>query len=582
MLALYRSDRQADALRAATRVRNHLRDELGIQPGAAVAELEHAILVHDPALELASDARGGDAAGRAGTPSARVASPRSGRGRRRWPVVAAAAAAALGAIVALVAVDAHRRSSTGAIPAPSGYHPRYADGTCPPTIKAMDSTARCGTLQVPENRDRPRGRAIRLGVYRFPSRADRPADDPVVQVEGDFRLAQVPSDSSLRTHSDSIWLAGRGFFGSNPRLTCPQITAAVTASLARPARSPENLVAFLEAVESCRDGWVARGVDLAAYSAAERAADLRDLAVALHFSRVNLVAGGPSTLDAREIAGRYPRLVRSILLLNVAPPEANRWNGAINNAAGALDRYFAECAAEAKCAATYRDLRGRLDEAYTRAQSTPVTYATANPSSRSAPPVQVLLDGDRVMQIALNALDEPNALPLVAAAIADPQSGQSVVDFGVSSLVFPDDASWGALLSRICIDEIGTVAREGLRVEARAEPELAVLVDDPRVNACGVWKTSPQSAHAPSPAGTPTLVLEGMLDPFTSLDWADKTAHSFGRATILALPHLGRVAASGDACITRVRLEFLDNPTAPIDSTACRHEITAIQFAGAQ
>ena len=583
MLALYRSDRQADALRAATRVRNHLRDELGIQPGAAVTELEHAILVHDPALRLTSGARISDAEEPAATSPARVASAQAHRRRRRGPLVAVAVAAALATIVGgLVAVGARRASSTGAFPAPSGYQPRYADGACPAMIKTIDTTARCGTLQVPENRRRPRVREIRLGVYRFPSRADHPTHDPVVQVEGDFRLTQVPSDSSLRTRSDSIWLAGRGFFGSNPRLTCPQVTQAVTASLARPARAPENVVGFLEAVGSCRDGWMARGVDLASYSAAERAADVRDLAVALHFSRVNLIAGGPSTLDAREIAGRYPGLVRSILLLNVAPPEANRWNGAITNAAGALDRYFGECAAQPKCAATYGDLRAHLDAMYARGQSTPVTYTATNPWSGAASPVRVLLDGDRSMQIALNALDEPDALPLVAAAIADPQGGQSAVDFGVKSLVFPDDTSWGALLSGICIDEMGTLAREGLRVEASAEPKLAVLVDDPRLDACGVWKTSPQSAHAPSPAGTPTLVLEGELDPFTSSGWAEQTAHSFGRATIVALPHLGRVAASGDACITRVRLEFLDNPTAAVDATSCRHEIAPIQFTGAR
>jgi DNA-binding SARP family transcriptional activator len=51
MLALYRSGRQADALRAYQKARAHLREELGIDPGVDLRELEAAILRQDPALD---------------------------------------------------------------------------------------------------------------------------------------------------------------------------------------------------------------------------------------------------------------------------------------------------------------------------------------------------------------------------------------------------------------------------------------------------------------------------------------------------------------------------------------------------
>ncbi len=52
MLALYRSGRQADALRAYQTARTKLAEELGIQPGPALRRVEERILTQDPSLEL--------------------------------------------------------------------------------------------------------------------------------------------------------------------------------------------------------------------------------------------------------------------------------------------------------------------------------------------------------------------------------------------------------------------------------------------------------------------------------------------------------------------------------------------------
>ena len=48
MLALYRAGRQADALEAYRDARRVLLDELGLEPGAELRELEQAILRQDP------------------------------------------------------------------------------------------------------------------------------------------------------------------------------------------------------------------------------------------------------------------------------------------------------------------------------------------------------------------------------------------------------------------------------------------------------------------------------------------------------------------------------------------------------
>jgi DNA-binding SARP family transcriptional activator len=66
MLALYRCGRQADALAAYRVARATLVDELGIEPGAQLQELERAILQHDPSLDLDHPRR------RSSVPAARI------------------------------------------------------------------------------------------------------------------------------------------------------------------------------------------------------------------------------------------------------------------------------------------------------------------------------------------------------------------------------------------------------------------------------------------------------------------------------------------------------------------------------
>ena len=94
MLALYRAGSQAEALEHYAAVRRELVDELGLEPGPELREMQERILRQDPALDTAA-------------PAPAHAAPRiaPARPRRRAPVIAVAAVATLavfGAAAALV------------------------------------------------------------------------------------------------------------------------------------------------------------------------------------------------------------------------------------------------------------------------------------------------------------------------------------------------------------------------------------------------------------------------------------------------------------------------------------------------
>jgi DNA-binding SARP family transcriptional activator/DNA-binding beta-propeller fold protein YncE len=120
MLALYRSDRQADALRAYQQARQTLVDELGLEPSPALQRLERGILNHDPALEAPSgvsriNERLPQLEANAVAPaSAPVAgTPRPGLGRRTGVAVAAIAVA--GAIAAAIVLMTRGSDSLAAV-----------------------------------------------------------------------------------------------------------------------------------------------------------------------------------------------------------------------------------------------------------------------------------------------------------------------------------------------------------------------------------------------------------------------------------------------------------------------------------
>src|SRR5205823_2920301 len=89
MLALYRADRQAEALEAYAEARRTLVDDLGIEPSEALQRLQQAILRHDQTLETPAGtaAVNGLAPGAAAPPppaSSTAAASDEGRTRRRF------------------------------------------------------------------------------------------------------------------------------------------------------------------------------------------------------------------------------------------------------------------------------------------------------------------------------------------------------------------------------------------------------------------------------------------------------------------------------------------------------------------
>jgi DNA-binding SARP family transcriptional activator len=126
MLALYRADRQADALDAYQQARHDLMDELGIEPSESLQRLQQGILRHDPALEAPTGTAATNGAPLAPAPAAAAPAEVPPRSRRRRPTLGrryrvAAGLAAVVAVAATVAVLSTRGSGTKPPSSPVSY-----------------------------------------------------------------------------------------------------------------------------------------------------------------------------------------------------------------------------------------------------------------------------------------------------------------------------------------------------------------------------------------------------------------------------------------------------------------------------
>ncbi|MET0886507.1 MAG: alpha/beta hydrolase, partial [Mycetocola sp.] len=135
----------------------------------------------------------------------------------------------------------------------------YVD--CPPNIEGVDALdfppeVRCGYLTVPENRDDPEGKQIRIFVMRAPATSDDPKPDPLVMLAGgpggagSFEITGKIA-AGLNADREVIFVDQRGTHFADPLLRCPEAEQADNDSISIPFLSAEATAATVAANEVC-------------------------------------------------------------------------------------------------------------------------------------------------------------------------------------------------------------------------------------------------------------------------------------------------------------------------------------------
>ena len=444
-----------------------------------------------------------------------------------------------------------------ASPQHSNSRSAYVESPCP---IAMVEGARCGYLQVPENRSVAGSRLIRLAVAVLPATTAAVKPDPLVILTGGPGVPALPEYEEViegfaaaHRERDFIFLDQRGTGSSQPALNCDAPD--------EPDGSPVDLL------RNCRQKLVAADGDLNGYTTPENAADVADLRSALGYESWNLWGGSYGTRLALTTMDMYPQGIRSVTIDSVFPPEVNGYADQPAATLEVLGDLVDRCAANEDCSTRYPGLERQINE-IAEGLAARLDGDTEADEMGVEPFIGVViahlvaeLAGDPVPELpgvlAEAAAGDFGALSRVAHTheeegdSPDPDSDSESGDGDPEGDDGPGGGeSRGMFLSVTCYDEMPgadfDAARAALNPRWSGAIHEALFEQTPEsIEQCSVWNVETKVRPlVPVRSDIPTLVLAGENDQATPLSWSRSAHESLGNSSIVYIEKHG---APGDA-----------------------------------
>ncbi len=394
-----------------------------------------------------------------------------------------------------------------------------------PSVGPEAGEARCGRLEVWENRAVASGRRIEINVIVLPATGDDRAPDPVFLFAGGPGTAVsnwgwVPASlAGLRERRDIVLVDQRGTGRSHP-LACAAQGVDDVQELFDPMLSGEY-------VDDCR-ARLESIADLEHYTTVDHVEDVDQVRRALGYDQVNLWGGSYGTRPVLVFARRHPEAVRTATVKGV---DHTSFQYPLHHASAgqaALDGVFEACAGDAACRAAFPDPKGDLAKLMARFDDGPVPVEIDHPDRAERVTIELYDEvlAERFRSLMYRASNSVRIPRMVRDAVASgdlEELAESVLDY---QLGFRDGVDWfaGMWMSVTCSEDVHLIDDDEV-----AEATRGTVFGDYRVRthraACERWPRAELPAgfyeHVRSEA--PFLLIAGELDPVTP-SWATREA----------------------------------------------------------
>lgn len=426
--------------------------------------------------------------------------------------------------------------------------PVFSDKPC--SGNRLARLARCGTVSVPEDRQRPDGRKIALNVIVLPAAPSDVTLPPLFDIAGGPGLPATANVAFYATDGsaygagrDIILVDQRGTGASNP-LHCP--------AFYKPEATYRPLYP-VEEVRRCRQS-LEQKADLTKYGTTDAVADLDAVRAALGYKQIDLFGLSYGSIVAQRYLATFPDRVRAAVLMGVAPASSLPPKG--HGAAGqqAFTKLAAQCRLDPACSAAF-DPPADLDGARTRLKDI-----------AGAPPEEVFFEklrslmyqpaGARRVPLILNRAAAGDLAPFYAATRASP-------------FMYAD----GMAFTVICSESMALMNVAKARTAAKG-----TLFGDYRLRrqqeACAEWPRAKVSADhlKPVKSNVPVLLVSGELDSVTPPEGTAEVAKGLPNAKHVVISASGHIfdGMSGiDSCLDPLILRFLRSANAKSLDLSC-------------
>jgi pimeloyl-ACP methyl ester carboxylesterase len=443
------------------------------------------------------------------------------------------------------------------------------------SVGAGAANARCGWIEVPEDRAAPNGRRIRLHVAVVPALTLNPAADPFVFITGG--PGQAPSEEyptfgatfeRIRRTRDIVLIDQRGTGRSN-RLHCrySEETEVASEDLARWQAETQRCLKELDA-------------DVRFYTTSVAVEDMEAVRAALGYQQWNLWGGSYGTRVAQHYIRRFPTRVRSVVLDGVVPPEMIIGPGVPLDAQHALDAILARCAGERHCADAFPEvktelagLRERLSEARTVEFQDPITGTTRRMSfglAQLAGVVRLLSYSDETAAL----------LPYLVhhsftTGDLRPWAGQ----FALFVDPLSERLANGMQNAVICTEDVPFMTDDEMASRALADSYLGSEFLRSLQTICENWPRGQMDAdlHAPLRSAVPALLISGENDPVTPPAYGAKALQGFARGRHVTVRGQGHINSS-TGCMPVLLERFIAAADASQLDMRCLENVRAAPF----
>jgi pimeloyl-ACP methyl ester carboxylesterase len=449
------------------------------------------------------------------------------RGQEKDPLPASTATAASPAVAAKVAPAKPATWKLGAITLAACELAQPNSG--------LSTAAWCADFPVPENRDDPHSRTIKLKLAVLRSRAQVASPDMLAFLAGG--PGQAATDSAglvasvlkpLLAHRHVLLLDQRGTGGSNA-LDCKESAETVT-----PTDDSTFDAGKLRAAAAACLKQLAGRADPRYYTTTVAAQDLEDVRKALGSPQFDLVGVSYGTRMAQQYLMRFPDAVRSVVLDSAVPNALALGEDFARNLDDALKAQFARCSAEPACKAKFGDPDQTLYQLRDALRANPHEVSFRDPQDYRT--VKRMLDEDALASVVrLFAYTPATAalLPLSIDAAARGDVGPLLGQAKLLSGELSELMGSGMQYSVICSEDADLLTAR----PQDAQTILGTRLVDALKAVCSVWPKGarPADFHQPLRTDKPVLLLAGQYDPVTPPRYAEEVAKGLPNARVLVL-----------------------------------------------